>query len=94
MTQAKKQTIARAVIAFLPFNESIFDAQLKYHYLSLAYVRTMQLENTKTDLIIFTPPNNEGYLKEIGCTTQQRTTFSDPERCIIITMNPLEVCLV
>jgi hypothetical protein len=78
-------------MAFLPNNSNHFNAEFKHLYLSLAYVRSMQPKNIKTDFLIFTPPNNEGFLQEIGCTNQQRSSFLDDERCIIVTHIPLEV---
>jgi len=83
--------ITRGIMAFLPSKSDHFNAEFKHLYLSLGYVRSLQPPNIKTDFLIFTPINNDGFLQDIGCTTEKRVSFDDVERCIIIPHLPLEV---
>lgn len=86
---SSSQNIARAIVIYLPPGKPAFAKEVKAMYLSIAYMRTFQPDHIKTDLLVYTPSANFEFPRSIGCTTQVRTNFADPEACIVLPHTPL-----
>jgi hypothetical protein len=81
--------LSRGVAIYFPASEAHQEKELKGLLLSVAIMRVSQPESIKTDLLVFTPPRGFEFAKSLGCVTEKRTSFSDPERCIIVEHVPL-----
>lgn len=86
---SNKTHISRGIAIYFPASGAQQEKELKGLLLSIAHVRTLQPPSIKTDLIVFTPPKGYKFAKSIGCTEDKRTSFDDPERCVIVEHIPL-----
>ena len=84
-----KSHITRGIAVYFPASEAQQEKELKGLLLSIAHMRTSQPSSMKTDLVVFTPPRGYKFAKSIGCTEEKRTSFDDPERCVIVQHIPL-----
>jgi len=84
-----KPEISRGIAIYFPFPEDQQERELKGLLLSVAWMRTLQPASIKTDLLVFAPPRAFAFAESIGCSSQTRTSFADPERCVIIEHIPL-----
>ena len=76
--------IIRGVIAYLPPRMNGYAQEFKSQYLSIAIMRTHQPPNIKTDYIIFAPAYGQELPLSLGCTREERISFEEPERCVIV----------
>ncbi len=83
------QPITRAIIIYLPPGMPKYEKEVKAMYLSIAYMRSFQPANVKTDLIIYTPTSNFDFPKSMGCSIRVRASFEDPEGCVVLSHIPL-----
>ena len=86
---ADKPQISRGIAVYFPASEVQHEKELKGFLLSIAFMRTSQPPSMKTDVVVFAPPRGYEFAKSIGCTEAKRTSFRDPERCIIVEHVPL-----
>jgi hypothetical protein len=84
-----KSQISRGIAVYFPASESQHEKELKGFFLSIAHMRTLQPSSMKTDLLVFTPPRGYEFAKSIGCSEGKRTSFDDPEKCLIVEHIPL-----
>ena len=90
-TSLSSEKTARALMGYLPPNDEKFISELKWFYLSIGKMRSTQPENIKTDLIIFTESSYADFVaSEFKCKRTLRTSFADPQSCIVIAHVPLK----
>ena len=80
--------VTRAIMAYLPPKMSGFEKQFKSLYLSIAVMRSYQTSNIKTDMLIFSPDEGQEIPLSLGCVTEERLSFEEPEKCVV--MNHIE----
>ena len=76
--------ITRAIMAYLPPEMTGYEKQFKALYLSIAVMRSHQTSNIKTDMLIFSPKHGQELPLSVGCVTEERVSFEEPEKCIVM----------
>ena len=89
--------VTRAVFVQLGQDRWVhFLVQLKWFLLSWVYMRKLEPSRLKTDVLVFTQIEEEEFpgalraLKELGCTTDPRTSFAEPSTCRIRDYTPMK----
>lgn len=91
LVNSTSEAVSRAIVGFVPSNSNeTFMREFRMLYLSLIWIRTMQPQSWKTDIVIFTPQANVASLIDLGCSFNPRTSHEDSERCVIVLHTPLK----
>ncbi|OQR98006.1 hypothetical protein ACHHYP_20405 [Achlya hypogyna] len=79
-------TSVSAVAVFLPTTAaSSLQAEFRTLHRSWRHVRSLQDASWRTDLVVFLPPGDVGFLAELGCKASNlRTAREDSSRCVVV----------
>ena len=79
-----RSKITRGVMAYFTPRKHKFAKEFKALYLSIAIMRTHQPTYIKTDFIVFAPSDGHALPSSLGCMKEERISFEQPERCVIV----------